>query len=234
MLLPYSGRDTIGTVSSSPGGDTGSLSGRRITAGYFYDFIQAEFSYSDSSYVNQTVADPSTGRESQARGDMKTYELKLGERFYVPGDLSYGFLYLGGRYFDFSSDFSATKSDGIGYQVGFNYFKGFPVKRGFEFVIDCGLFIGAYQKTGLSVNINADIHKTASISAGGEAGAGVRYEPLNLSLLLKFSPEYNMIRYEGTYENSEIKFSQQTRGYKLGFEIVYMLPDHRYTGERKK
>ncbi len=228
LLAPYY-NESISSVSpaTKEGKFFSVFSGYKLTPGYFYGPWHCELSYFKSSMKNQ-VLEFIDGQKHSVTSDLKFIEFKFGRRFQNPGDTSYNWLYISGKKMDANISISNTSISGTGYTVGYYGFHSIGSKKDFEFVFDYDLYLGRYAKTEYSSDIGINGKRIASITTGLNLGAGVQYEPYNISALLKINTDLNYISHEGTFSGSSVDLDTSIIANYIGLELIYVLPNFKY------
>ncbi len=228
LLAPYYDENTSSVSPATKEGEFFSVfSGYKLTPGYFYGPWHCELSYFKTSMKNQ-VLEFTDGQKISVTSDFKFIELKLGRRFQNPGDTSYSWLYISGKKMDASISIKNTSISGTGYLAGYYGFHSIGLKKDFEFVFDYDLYLGKYTKTEYSSDIGINGKRIASITTGLNLGAGVQYEPYNISVLLKINTEVNYISHAGTLSGSSMDLDTSTIANHIGIELIYVLPNFKY------
>jgi len=203
-----------------------------LSGGYYYDFLQADLSYTRLT-VDDQKSDYSAD-DSLLSGSDSSFVLRFGSRFSIPGDTSYSWLYLGLKRYSFSSSSRGVDVTAYGYLAGYSGFYSFGLSSDYEFVLALDAYLGTYRFDRLSTDIDyRNVSKRYSVSVGGGVGIGVQYEPYNTALLLKLSSDYNRIAYDMTFTGRNRKISVGNGAFCVGLEVRYSLPSVTYN-ERKK
>lgn len=218
--------------SAKPKSDSRLTSASRLylSGGYYYDFLQADLSYTRTK-VDQQISDFSSDTDSMSGID-SSLMLRGGYRFSIPGDTSYTWLFLGLKRYDFTS-IRGTDVTAYGWLAGYSGFYSIGLSSDYEFVIALDLYLGTYRFDSFSSDNGYEhARKRYSVTAGGGIGAGVQYEPYNVTLLLKISADINRIAYEANYLGHARKFSVGTASGCLGLEVRYAIPNERYNEKK--
>ncbi|HNX58800.1 MAG TPA: hypothetical protein PKK43_06860 [Spirochaetota bacterium] len=219
--------------SAKPKSDSRLTSATRLylSGGYYYDYLQADLSYT-RTWVDRQISDFGSGTDLKSGAD-SSLMLRGGYRFSIPGDTSYSWFYLGLKRYDFSS-IRGTDVTAYGWLVGYSGFYSIGLSSDYEFVIALDLYAGTYRLDRfLSDNGYAHTRKRYSVIAGGGLGAGVQCEPYNVTLLLKLSADINRIAYDAQYQGHMRKFSTGMASACLGLEVRYAVPSERYNDKTR-
>lgn len=230
--LSFPGPDGHSGDSAEPKSDSRFTSASRLylSGGYYYDFLQADLSYTRTS-VDRQISDFSSDTDLMSGID-SSLMLRGGYRFSIPGDTSYTWLFLGLKRYDFSAE-RGTDVTAYGWLAGYSGFYSIGLSSDYEFVIALDLYVGTYRFDRFSSDSGYEhVRKRYSVTAGGGIGAGVQYEPYNVTLLLKLSADMNSIAYDAQYQGHARKFSAGTASGCLGFEVRYSIPNERYNEKK--
>ncbi len=189
----------------------------QFTAGYFYSFWQSSFTYQSTSIKNQLHGN------DEISGDVSSFIFKTGYKFNTPGSVSYQWLYLLGHYAEIIVGDNNSEASGWGYGIGFYSQHSFSIGKGFEFLFDYDLNLGVYRWVDFTSNFNVTKQTRKSIAVQAALGAGIHYEPYNISFLLKTC---TFAKYMGFDEQKIGAY-----GVTFGFEISYFLPNFKYNKE---
>ena len=202
-----------------------------ISGGYYYNFLQGDLSYTRTSIKNQTT-DLSNDKELKSGTDSSVM-LRAGYRFSIPGDTSYSWFFLGLKRYSYDA-FGGTEVSAYGWLAGYSGFYSFGLSSNLEFVFTVDTYLGTYRYDDFSSdNGYTGASKRYSVTAGAGIGAGVQYEPYNITLLLKVSADINRIAYEADYNGSSEKFRAGSSSLCAGFEVRYVIPDESYNEKIK-
>jgi len=194
-----------------------SYTGYSLSAGFYYSSFQAEMSFSKKNLRNQKILG------DLYSGDLNNFDIKTGYRFDYPGDTSYGFLYLSFKTLSYSIPFNNTSADGLGIVAGYYGFHSYGFNSSMEIAFSYEFYLGKYFKNDISSSVINEPEFIMSYTLGGSIGAGVQYEPCNLTFLLKAAPEVNYIGYnnglQGGYDSGAGAF-----GISMGIEVIYAMP----------
>jgi hypothetical protein len=218
-----------GTDSTKPysGYEYDSATRMNVGLGYYYDFLQADLSYTKTDISSQS-SDFLAPDDLQS-GEASAYSLRFGKRFSTPGDTSYTWLYLGLKQYNFQSSAGSLDVTGYGYFVGYSGFYSFGLKYDMEFVLKGDAYFGSYRFEKFSSNIGFDnVSKRYSFTGGAGIGAGVQYEPYNITFLIKLSSEMDYLVYDALYAGSKKKFAVGGHAHCIGIELMYVLPSDKY------
>ena len=219
--------------STKPASDSMLTSASRLylSGGYYYDIFQGDFSYTRINIKNQ-VSDFSSDDDLKKCTD-SSIMLRAGYRFSIPGDTSYSWLFLGLKRYNYDS-IGGTEVTAYGWLAGYSGFYSFGLSSNYEFVLAVDTYLGTYRFDDFSSdNGYTGVSKRYSVTAGAGIGAGVQYEPYNITLLLKISTEINRIAYDADYYGSSRKFSAGSMSGCIGFEVRYIIPDESYNEKIK-
>lgn len=229
MNIPYS--STIaGSANTVPGEGSTWTSARKylLSAGYFYDFLQADISYESTTIMNQVFSKSSIG-DDIPKTERDVYMLRGGKRFSHPGDSTYHFIYLGFKRMSSCSEYENIELTAYGYFAGYEGFYTFGRKYPVEFVTKINAFIGTYRKEKFESDFQFEyLNKKNSITAKIDIGIGFLYEPNDIAMLVKLSNDYDRIKYRSYLNDSSLEFSFTTLSSYIGFEIIYNIPNIKY------
>jgi len=227
------GPEGNGTDSTKPESGSGLTSASRLylSGGYYYDFLQGDLSYNRTK-ISKQVSDFNSDDGLKSATD-SSLTLRGGYRFSIPGDTSYTWLFLGLKRYSYNS-FGGTGVTAYGWLAGYSGFYSFGLSSNYEFVLALDLYLGTYRFDDLSSGNNyAGVSKRYSVTSGAGIGAGVQYEPYNITLLIKLSAEMNRIAYDAEYLGSSRKFSTGSLSGCIGFEVRYTIPSESYNEKIK-
>lgn len=223
-----------GTDSTKPENGSFMTSASRLEAdaGYFYRYLQADIGFVKSSAVSQKSEYASN--KDLLDGDSSSYRIRFGRRFSTPGDTSYTWLYAGLKRYRFESSYQNVDLVSYGYIAGYSGFYSFGLAYDAEFVIKLDAFAGSYRYDWFTSSTPLrKVSRRYSISGGGGAGAGIQYEPYNISVLLKLSSDYDMFAFNSSSSGKTRKFQAGSHVHCIGFEIMYVLPDETYNEKKR-
>ena len=202
-----------------------------ISGGYYYDFLQGDLSYTRTSIKNQTTG-LSYDKELKSGTDSSVL-LRAGYRFSIPGDTSYSWFFLGLKRYGYDA-FGGTAVTAYGWLAGYSGFYSFGLSSNIEFVIAVDTYLGTYRFDDFSSDSGyTGVSKKYSVTAGAGIGAGVQYEPYNITLLFKISADTSRIAYDANYQGSSRKVMGGSSYVCAGFEIRYVIPDESYNEKIK-
>ena len=219
------------TTKPESGSALSSASKLYLSGGYYYDYLQADLSYTRTN-ISKQVSDFNSEDGLKSAIDSSIL-LRCGYRFSNPGDTSYTWIYLGLKRYSYDS-FSGTDVTAYGWLAGYSGFYSFGLSSNYEFVLALDLYLGTYRFDDFSSNNGyTGVSKRYSITSGAGIGAGVQYEPYNVTLLLKLSADINRIAYDAKYLGSSRKFSTGSLSGCIGFEVRYTIPGESYNEKIK-
>jgi hypothetical protein len=228
MFLPRrSGGSGTDTTKPYDGNEFDSASRLHAGLGYYYDFLQADLSYTKTRITSQS-SDFLQPDDLQS-GEASAYCLRFGKRFSTPGDTSYSWLYLGLKQYNFQSSAGSLDVTGYGYVAGYSGFYSFGLKYDMEFVFTLDAYFGSYRFEKFSSSIDMqDVTKKYSFTGGAGIGTGLQYEPWNIAILLKISSEIDYLVYDAASAGSKRSFAAGGYAHCIGFEVMYVLPSEKY------
>ncbi len=229
MNLPYAGIGA-GTASTIPeeGNSSKSAGKYSLRAGYYYDFFQGDISYGSATIRNQLFNNSDLGNDIPGL-EKKVFLLRGGKRFSDPGDSTYHLLYFGLKRMISSSEYEDMKLTVYGYLAGYEGFYTFGIKHPVEFVIKTNAYIGTYRKDKFKSDQQFEnIDRKNSLYAAAELGIGFLNEPLDTTILVKLSGDFDHIAYRSKLSGQSIDFACRTISGYLGFEIIYAIPNFKY------
>jgi len=221
--VPFN-EDPLGTVQGESGGfPFTSFRNYKIAVGGFYDVFYTQFYYSGNNAYDQSTTTTAYDLSNTVYGG------RLGYRLSDPGYSSYMVFFAGVKRSVFESDYLGLDVSGLGYDIGFRHFITRGLKYDWEFVFDYEIFAGNYRITDFSSNVEMSGQKRLnSVTAGGSLGAGVMYEPYNIALLLKVSPEAELITHRITTEGTGIRYGVRRQCAYLGLEVSYQYYNYKH------
>jgi hypothetical protein len=229
LNLPYSDAVT-GTAYTSPEEDSSSRSAKRysLLAGYFYDFIQMDFSY-DLTIIRNQAFDNSSLEGNIPENERRVFLFRGGKRFSSPGDSSYHLVFFGLKRVHAASDYEDMELTATGYLAGYEGFYSFGRKYPVEFVTKFNSFIGRYRKEKFSSNIQfTNIEKKNSLTAGAGLGIGILYEPYDIAFLFNISYDFDQVAYRGDHSGNNVSFAYSINARYFGCEIAIRIPNFKY------
>jgi hypothetical protein len=231
--LSAPGPEGNGGDTTKPESGSGLTSASRLylSGGYYYDYLQADLSYTRTK-ISKQVSDFNSEDGLKSAVDSSIL-LRCGYRFSNPGDTSYTWLYAGLKRYSYES-FGGTDLTAYGWLAGYSGFYSFGLSSNYEFVLALDLYLGTYRFDDFSSdNGYTGVSKRYSVTSGAGIGAGVQYEPYNVTLLLKLSADINRIAYDAKYLGSSRKFSTGSLSGCIGFEVRYTIPGESYNEKIK-
>jgi hypothetical protein len=193
-------------------------------AGYYNSFqCSAEYSYISgerllSPYTSTSLQDQFTGRADSEK-------VRCGLRFSRPGDTSYEFIYAGAQRLGFSTALQDSSCTSYGPLVGASFFNSVGVFSATEFVTVADIYLGTYPLYNIaSVRSFTGYQKIYSVSAGGTIGAGIQYEPYNISFLIQVRTSFDYISCHGNENGMMNTFRIGMESSTVGLAIIYAIP----------
>jgi hypothetical protein len=203
------------------------LTGYSFSCGYFYDWLQADITYTAIETKDQYVKEVSTINSIHyADASMWNADFRIGYRFDDPGDTSYNWLYIGMRRSHFDISFNNTEVDATGFLAGFYGFHSYGLHLPVELVLTYDINLTFYRKNfnHLKTDVNIDPDRKRGVDLGLSAGIGLQYEPCDIAVILKISPFISDKYYKAdNYGNTSVTMS----GTLIGIEVVFSIPEYK-------
>ena len=198
----------------------------KVSAGYFYDFLQADFTYERIFISDQNLDFYATDTD----GMFQSYEFRFGIRFNDPGDIGYQWIYIMGQYFTADIKYGNAEVAGLGYGLGFSTLHAFDISENLNFLLNFEIYAGVCPSIDMDLNFYFRREERVSLLAGASLGFGFHYEPYNISILLKVNGQYKTLGYEGRYYYyfNKDEFSAGMYCTTLGFEVIFYLYNYKY------
>lgn len=221
MYVPYknSSNDQFQEKKSEKKSDYNGINtaaGNRYSFGYFYGLFQIEAGYFHSSIEEQSFR-TYTGKEKSLHSTLSYYDARGGLRLSNTGSTSFQWIHFGARDMKYSASYKDTEAKGLGYSAGYTGWLTLGISDNFDIVGLCEFFYGVYRKNSISWNENFNVETRQSRFMNLSLGAGLQYDPYNLSIILKVCGEKNYISHRGTGG----KIAAGADELIFGFEIIY-------------
>ncbi|MBN2436480.1 MAG: hypothetical protein JXK07_14560 [Spirochaetes bacterium] len=217
-----------GSVDASTESDITSLMDYSLEAGYFHGLLMADARFYSTSVDNQKIEYSEYFRDETISYKINTLDVRAGLRLSDLGNSSFTYPYIGYRYFSYSSDYLDTKLKGHGFTVGLTGFYTFFPRFDFEPALYVNAYLGNYRFTDLESDMTSDFERSKSIAAGATFGAGVHYEPYNVTMLAIVRGSIDQISHDAKADDGWVECGIRHTGFYAGLAVMYQRYNFKY------
>lgn len=223
--------EPIGTVDSNPteGSEFSSVSSYALGGGYFYDKFMGQLTYSSVSAKEYTTDQSEDSVEEAFDYTLSHFEFTGGLRLSGYGNSSFSYFYGGYRRLMYSTDRLGIDLTGDGFVLGYTGFYSYGAAWDLEFVLYLNGYFGNYPYSEYSAeNVTGESEHTQSYCVGASLGAGVQYEPYNVTLLGLVTAEAEQISHNSRIADGWADFGVRHNGLYFGIGVMYQYLNFKY------